>query len=200
MICLFAGPFFQLLGDTLWLTRSYSFSWNIWREIAYIFFVPAGFLFAKMIEQRNFWWSMVPCALFVAGCIGAAAMMPLFRLGAFYPIIGHNALPTVVTSVLSKKLFGATLYPLGLCFPVSLVIFGTAFLKHRLVNTLTGTAFIISGVLFWLGNAGEIDSILIIGDVWLLVTFCYVGYRVHQSVPPTSPTKSSRSISKLAGI
>jgi hypothetical protein len=179
-ICLFAGPFFQLLGDSLWLTRNYNFSWNIWREAASIFFIPAGFLLAKIIERKSFWWSVTSCGLFVVGCIGAAAMMPLFRLSAFYPVVGHNGFPTVVSSVMDKKLFAVTLFPPGLCFPVSLVLYGVAMLKLRILNVLAGVALIVSGVLFWTGNAGEVDSVLIIGDVWLLLTFCYTGYLVDR--------------------
>ena len=179
-ICLFAGPSFQLVGDCLWLTHSYNFSWNIWREVASIFFIPAGFLFTKIIERKSFWWSASCCALFVIGCIGAAAIMPLFRLTAFYPAVGHNGLPTVVTSIMDKKLFGVTIFPPGLCFPVSLVLFGMAILKQKVLNVLAGIAFIASGAFFWTGNAGEVDSILIIGDIWLLLTFCYTGYAIYR--------------------
>ena len=187
MFCLFAGPFLQLLGDCLWLTRNYNFSWNIWREAASVFFIPAGILFAKIIERKSFWWSVTCCALFVIGCIGAAAMMPLFRLSAFYPVVGHNGFPTVVASVMDKKFFAVTLFPLGLCFPVSLVLFGVAMLKYKVLNILTGIAFIIAGILFWTGNAGEVDSILIIGDVWLLLAFCYVGYQAFgETIKPST--------------
>lgn len=176
MICLFAGPFLQVLGDVLWSSRHYSYSWSIWREASYIFFVPAGFLLAKMIERKNFWWAVACSALFVTGCFGAAAMMPLFRLGAFYPSHGHYDFPTIVSSVLDKRLFAVTLYPPGLCFPVSLVLFGVAFLKFKLLRAFIGIALILSGVLFWLGNAGEMESMLIIGDAFLLLTLCQIGY------------------------
>ena len=113
------------------------------------------------------------------GCFGVAAMMPLYRLGAFYPIEQHNAFPAVVTSVLDKKSFAATLYPLGLCFPVSLLAYGIGFLKGRSLRQIVGIAFIVGGILFWLGNAGEVNSILIIGDLWLLATFCYTAYLLY---------------------
>jgi len=156
--------------------HTYDYSWNLWREVSYIFFIPAGLLFAKMIEQKSFAWAMISCALFVTGCIGCVAMMPLFRLGAFYPTKGNDAFPVMVNSVLDKKLFAATIYTPGLCFPVSLVVFGIAFLRYRTFSTVVNIAFILSGVLFWLGNAGEINSLLIIGDGLLLCLFCYVGY------------------------
>lgn len=174
--CLFLGPLFQLTGDTLWKMNAYSYSWNLWREASYLFFIPVGFLFAKIIERKSFAWTVISSALFVTGCLGCAAMMPLFRLGAFYPTEGNNAFPIVVNSVLDKKLFAATLYLPGLCFPVSLVVFGIGFLKYKVFSTVVNTGIILSGVLFWLGNAGEIDSILIIGDGLLLCMFCYVGY------------------------
>jgi hypothetical protein len=89
----------------------------------YIFY-SCRFLIARIIERKSFAWAMISCALFVTGCIGCVAMMPLFRLGAFYPTEGNNAFPVIVSSVLDKKLFAVTLYPPGLCFPVSLVVFG----------------------------------------------------------------------------
>ena len=174
--CLFLGPLLQLIGDTLWKVHTYNYSWNIWREASYIFFIPAGFLIAKILERNSFAWAMISCALFVTGCIGCVAMMPLFRLGAFYPTEGNNAFPVIVNSVLDKKLFAVTLYPPGMCFPVSLVVFGLAFLRYKTFSTLVNIAFILSGVLFWLGNAREINSLLIIGDGLLLCLFCYVGY------------------------
>jgi len=175
-VCLFLGPLFQLTGDVLWKMHTYSYSWNVWREASYIFFIPAGFLFAKIIERKSLNWAMISCALFVIGCIGCVAMMPLFRLGAFYPTEGNNAFPIIVNSVLDKKSFAATLYPPGLCFPVSLVVFGICFLKYKMFSPIVNSAFILSGILFWLGNAGEIDSILIIGDGLLLCIFCFIGY------------------------
>ena len=179
--CLFLGPLFQLTGAMLWKMHTHNYSWNIWREASYIFFIPAGFLIARIIERKSFAWAMISCALFVTGCIGCVAMMPLFRLGAFYPTEGNNAFPVIVSSVLDKKLFAVTLYPPGLCFPVSLVVFGMAFLKYKTFSTVVNIAFILSGALFWLGNAGEIDSLLIIGDVLLLCLFCYIGYLMFGS-------------------
>lgn len=178
-LCLFIGPLLQLIGDALWLNGNYRFSWSIWREVSYVFFIPCGFFFARLIERKSFSWAAVFCALFIVGCFGSATMMPLFRLGAFYPIESHNAFPVVVTSVLDKKLFGATLYPLGLCLPVSLVVLGILLLKYRLTKIAAGIAFILSGIFFWLGNAGEMDTILIVGDACLLVTFCYTGYLIY---------------------
>src|SRR4029079_11056429 len=174
--CLFPGPLFQLVGDTLWKMHTYDYSWNLWREVSYIFFIPAGFLIAKIIERKSFAWAMISCALFVTGCIGCVAMMPLFRLGAFYPTEGNNAFPVIVNSVLDKKLFAVTLYPPGMCFPVSLVVFGIGFLKYKVFSTVVNSALIFSGILFWLGNAGEIDGLLIISDGLLLCVFCYMGY------------------------
>jgi hypothetical protein len=179
LVCLFLGPLLQLIGDALWLTRDYNYSWNIWREMSYIFFVPAGFLLARLLERKSFVWAMIACALFVIGCFGVATMMPLFRLGGFYPIEGHYEFPVVVKSVLDQKGFAVTLFPLGLCFPVSLVVFGTGFLKHKILNKLLAAALIICGVLFWLGNAGEMELSQIIGDVLLLVTLCYAGYLIY---------------------
>jgi len=160
----------------MWLTGNYNFSWNVWRETASIFFIPTGFLLAKIIERESFWWAMSCCALFVIGCFGSAAMMPLFRLGAFYPIETHNAFPAIVTSVLGNKSFAETLYLPGLCLSVSLVIFGVGFLKYKSLKTATSIAFIMSGIFFWLGNAAEMDIVLVIGNISLLITFCYVGY------------------------
>jgi len=174
--CLVLGPLLQLIGDVLWKMHNYRYSWNIWREASYIFFIPAGFLFARIIERKSFTWAMISCGLFVTGCIGCVAMMPLFRLGAFYPTEGNNAFPVVVNSVLDKKFFAATLYPPGLCFPIALVVFGIGFLKYKVFNTVVNSALIFSGILFWLGNAGEIDGLLIISDGLLLCVFCYMGY------------------------
>lgn len=181
LTCLFIGPLLQLIGDSLWLTSNYTYSWNIWREVSYIFFVPGGFLFAKRLEKQSFMWAMIACTLFNIGCFGAAAMMPLFRLGDFYPIAGHNEFPVVVQSVLDKKAFAVTLFPPGLCFPVSLIVFGISFLKYTIFSKLVAVAFIACGVLFWLGNAGEIDSLLIIGDAFILITFCYSGYIIYNN-------------------
>ena len=155
--------------------------------MSYIFFTPVGFyLLAKMLEKKSFIWAMIACALFVIGCFGVATMMPLFRLGAFYPIEEHYDFPNVVQSVLDQKGFAVTLFPLGLCFPVSLVVFGIGFLKHNLLNKLLDIALTICGVLFWLGNAGEIELAQIIGDVLLLVTLCYTGYIIYNDHQPQS--------------
>ena len=172
---MFLGPLFQLIGDSLWVTHNYPYSWNIWREVSYLFFIPSGILLSKKVEGRSIQWAIITCALYITGCFGSATMMPLFRLGAFYPIEGNN-FPSIVQSVLDKKLFAASLFFPGLCFPVSLVLFGFLFFRYRLLPTVLSFAFCVAGILFWIGNAGEVNPILVIGDVWLLAVFCWFGY------------------------
>lgn len=178
--CLFAAPLFQLIGDSMWISHNFSYSWSIWREASYIFFIPVGMLLARLLAAKNAKWTVLSCALFVTGCFGSAAMMPLFRLGAFYPVVGHNEFPAIVQSVFDKNAFAVTLYIPGLCFPVSLVLFGIGFLKYKVLPFSFGFALILSGVFFWLGNAGEIDPVLVIGDAWLLVLFCWLGYLIFR--------------------
>lgn len=136
---------------------------------------------------------MIACAFFVIGCFGSATMMTLFRLGGFYPIEGHNEFPVIVQSVLDQKLFAVTLYPPGLCFPVSLIIFGIGFLKYKALNKMLTFAFIVCGVLFWMGNAMEIDPVLIIGDAFLLITLCCLGYNIFNHQKSSTVTSHSSS-------
>jgi hypothetical protein len=177
--CLFIGPLCQLVGDSLWMTGNYNYSWNVWREASYIFFIPAGFLLAKTLEKKSFTWAMIACALFIIGCFGSAAMMPLFRLGGFYPIEGHYQFPEVVQRVLDKKLFAVTLFPAGLCFPVSFIVFGAGYLRHKLINMGFGLLMMLCGILFFLGNAGEMEALLVAGDSLILFTLCYFGYHLY---------------------
>lgn len=179
--CLLLAPLLQLIGDSLWVSRSFPYSWSLWREASYIFFIPAGFFLARLIARKSATWAVVACAFYVVGCFGSAAMMPLFRLGAFYPVQGANEFPTVVQSVLDKNAFAVTLFLPGLCFPVSLLLFGIAFLKHRVLPAAFGASFILAGILFWLGNAMEINPILVVGDVWLLLLFCGLGYTIFKN-------------------
>src|SRR5215210_4802941 len=178
--CLLLAPLFQLTGDSLWASHTDTYAWTIWRQFSYIFFIPAGFLFAKVIEQKSFVWAAIACALFVIGCFGSAVMMPLFRLGAFYPTKTHYEFPEIVQSVLDKRLFALTLFLPGLCLPVSLIIFGVGFLKHRLLNVIASAGFILSGILFFAGNALEQEVAIVIGDVLLLIVFCYAGYLIYK--------------------
>ncbi|HUP13924.1 MAG TPA: hypothetical protein VM187_17000, partial [Niastella sp.] len=99
ILCLILGPLLQLIGDSLWVSSDYPFAWNVWREASYLFFIPIGFLLAKMVERKNVKWAIAACALYITGCLGSATMMPLFRLGAFYPVESHNAFPAIVQSV-----------------------------------------------------------------------------------------------------
>jgi hypothetical protein len=179
-LCLLIAPLLQLIGDILWINHGFSYSWSIWREASFIFFIPVGFWMARIVETKSVKWALAACAFYVVGCLGVAAMMPLFRLGAFFPIQEHHEFPAIVQSVLDKNAFALTLFPPGLCFPVSLILFGIGLLKYKLLNTPLGFAFVVSGVLFWLGNAMEMDLVLILGDVWLLGLFCCLGYRIFR--------------------
>ncbi|WP_158453810.1 hypothetical protein [Pontibacter korlensis] len=179
LVCLIIAPLFQLIGDALWVTKEYAFSWSVWREASYVFFVPVGILLAKMVEQRSTGWAITCCAFFITGCFGTATMMPLFRLGAFYPTNGGNEFPAIVQSVLGEGFFALTIYPPGLCFPVSLVLFGIAFLKYRLLNTFFGMALILSGLFFWFGNAVGLNLLLLAGDSWLLLTLAYLAFTIY---------------------
>jgi hypothetical protein len=181
ILCLLIAPLFQLIGDILWINHGFSYSWSIWREASFIFFIPVGFWLAKVMETRSVKWALVACAFYVVGCLGVVSMMPLFRLGAFYPIQEHHEFPKIVQSVLDKNAFAVTLFPPGMCFPVSLILFGIGFLKYKLLNTALSLALVLSGILFWLGNAMEMDAILVIGDVWLLGIFCSLGYRIFRN-------------------
>lgn len=173
--CLLLGPLFQFIGDGLWVNHNFSYAWSLWREASYIFFIPVGFLLAKILEPKNTRWAMMACALYVVGCFGAATMMPLFRLGGFYTVSGHDQFPQIVQSVLDRKGFAATLFLPGLCFPLSFIAFGIGFLKYKVLPPFYGFAFLASGILFWLGNAGEIDAILIAGDAWMIIVFFCLG-------------------------
>jgi hypothetical protein len=144
-----------------------------------------------MLERKNFLWAMIACAFFVIGCFGSATMMPLFRLGAFYPIEGHNEFPSVVQSVLDKKLFALTLYPAGLCFPVSLMIFGLGFLRYNTINRIAAFSLMLCSLLYWMGNAMAMDPALIIGDALLLVTSCYLGYYIFSTTKHLSPLRNA---------
>jgi hypothetical protein len=70
-----------------------------------------------------------------------------------------------------------------------MVLFGAVFLKYKLVNVVIGIAFILSGIFFWLGNAMEIESILIIGDIWILLTFCYAGIQFTRTLLSIHPVE-----------
>lgn len=180
LLCLLLAPLLQLIGDALWVSQTSPFAWSIWREASYIFFIPVGFLLAKLVAPKSMNWAIAACALYVVGSFGSAAMMPLFRLGAFYPTEGQNEFPAIVQSVLDKNAFAVTLFLPGLCFPVSLVLFGIAFLKHKVLPAALGVAFCVAGLLFWTGNAMEMNLILIIADAWLLVVFCWLGFVVFK--------------------
>ena len=191
--CLLLAPLFQLIGDSLWISHRYNYAWSLWREASYIFFVPVGFLLAKLLEPKSPKWAVLTCALYVIGCFGSATMMPLFRLGAFYPIIGHNEFPAVVQSVLGKNGFGFTLFLPGLCFPISLLAFGLGFLKHKVLPATLSLAFLAAGIFFFLGNAIEIDPVLIAGDAWLFFLFCSLVYFLFIRKSDASPAQGSKS-------
>jgi hypothetical protein len=176
--CLLLAPMLQLIGDSLWVSQAFPFSWSLWREASFIFFIPAGFLLARLVATKSATWAVLACGFYIVGCIGVTTMMPLFRLGAFYPVQHANEFPSVVQSVLDKGAYAATLFLPGLCFPVSLVLFGIAFLKHRVLPKPFGSSFILAGILFWFGNAMEINPLMVISDVWLLLLFCGLGYVV----------------------
>lgn len=196
--CLVLAPLLQLIGDILWTNHNFLYSWSLWREASYIFFIPVGFLLAKVIARKSIYWAMTSCAFYVIGCLGAIAMMPLFRLGAFFPIQEYHQFPAIVQNVLGEKAFAVTLFIPGLFFPISLVLFGIAFLKYKRLKPLLGIGFLAAGILFWLGNAMEIDTLLIIGDIWLLALFCLAGLHMHKhaSAKGTMTYKSSQHKSK----
>lgn len=190
-VCFILAPLLQLIGDSLWVTKEYPFSWNLWREVSYIFFIPVSLVLAKMLEKHSINWAILCCGLFITGCIGNVAMMPLFRLGAFYPINGHDEFPAIVQSVLGKQAFAVTLFPLGLCFPLSFVFFGIGFLRKKIETSLFGFAFILAGILFFSGNALESDIALVIGDVFMLALLLYVVISVNQEKTIISRNQAS---------
>ena len=183
ILCLILGPLLQLIGDSLWVSGNHPFSWNLWREASYLFFIPVGFLLSKVVERKNVKWAIAACALFIIGCLGSATMMPLFRLGAFYPVAGHNEFPIIVQSAFDKNAFAATLFLPGLCLPVSFVLFGILYLKYKLLLPALASSFCVAGILFWTGNAEEINTVLIAGDAWLLAVFGWFGYIIFRKQP-----------------
>lgn len=187
--CLVLAPLLQLIGDSLWLSHRFPYAWSLWREASYPFFIPVGFLLASQLATKRPTWAVIACAVFVVGCFGVAAMMPLFRLGAFYPVEGHYEFPTVVQSVMGKGSFAATLFLPGLCFPVSFLVFGIGFWKVRVFPTALSLAYLVTGILFWFGNAGEMEALMLISDAWLLVVFCWTGYCIFRKGAPTAKTE-----------
>ncbi len=169
ILCLVTAPLLQLCSDVLWLTGYSKTVMTLIREVSMILFVPTGFWLAYQIGKKAPKTAILCGGLFMTGCMGFAALMPLYRLPDYVPDTIRSQFD--IDHILYATDFAPTIFLFTLCFPLSLLVIGISSFVLGTFSKMVSAWIAISGILFWIGNALHIAFFLIVGDAWLCFTY-----------------------------
>jgi hypothetical protein len=71
-----------------------------------------------------------------------------------------------------------SLFPVGLTFPIGMIILGAALVYAAPVNRLAGVAMIVGGICFPMGRAAGIEWAYIVCDFLLAFSFAFLGWHI----------------------
>jgi len=123
------------------------------------------------------------------GLIGAALAIMGWVIGSRIMVVGQlqallaNGVPGVPADALGKMfqhapLVFVSIIPVGLLFPIGLIVLGITIFVVRPVNRWIGALLAIGGVLFPLGRAVGHEWAIVSCDVVLATTFALIGWQI----------------------
>ncbi len=173
---LVAAPCLLTLADVLQVVRHASIAWTVVMWAAFVLFVPAVFVLARVLRPAAPRLALVAGSLALVGTMAGAAMQVLFRV--VLTLEGAGLDPQVqaaATQALrgSFPLSASTLFP-GALFPLGLMLFGAGLAWARRVAVPGALLLVLGGVLFPVGHAAGIAPALIGGDLVLLAALGWI--------------------------
>ncbi|MEA2488872.1 MAG: hypothetical protein QOH21_664 [Acidobacteriota bacterium] len=124
-----------------------------------------------------------------AGLIGATLVLLGWVVSTRIMVIGQldalltNGVPGVPANSLQKifqhaPLVFASIFPLGLLFPIGLIVLGLTMAVARPIHRSAGVLLAIGGVLFPIGRIGGYEWAVVSSDLALAATFALTGWRI----------------------
>ncbi|WP_128543048.1 hypothetical protein [Larkinella soli] len=195
-LCLIAAPVAQLVGDSYYVIGDFPFAFSLWRWVGHLLFIPALLgLSHYWLRGRADWLGLIGTALVVIGSMGAASLFRIMRLSSVLEV-GQNGFPLVAEQAFGRSPgIAASLFLGSLQFPVGLVVLGAGVLRERSLPGFAGILLMACGLLFWLGNAMEIDACLLAGDTLTLSLLGWLGSRLLEGSdhrPPVVEVRAGR--------
>ncbi|WP_207509288.1 hypothetical protein [Telluribacter humicola] len=187
-VSMFLAPVCLLLGDLIWLQGGLVAEGTFVRWLSYVFLVPAVIGLTHLLQGRSGTLALWAGGISLTGIIGGTSILTLYRLGAVMET-GPDGVPLLLQQVLFKNpLLPATIFLPGSLFPLSLIIFGIAVLRSQKYSFLPGLALILTGPLFWVGNALDVEPVLFLNDLILLGVFAWAARQVWPTPQPEADT------------
>ncbi len=176
MFSMIAAPFLQLVADILWFGNGAIFMGTVIRQLSYVLFIPAvlgaGYLAPSKIKALIASW------LCLLGIGGGIAIVALFRIGAGSDI-GETGLPVFVEQAFATHSgIGFSIFIPGIFFPLGHVAFSLAFWNEKFMCPLS-LLFLLTGILFFMGNALSIKSALFTSDSLMIIIYGWIAQRTH---------------------
>jgi hypothetical protein len=124
-----------------------------------------------------------------AGLIGATLVLLGWTISTRIMVIGQldalltTGVPGVPADALQKifqhaPLVFASIMPIGLLFPIGLIVLGLTMAIARPIHRGVGTLMAIGGVLFPLGRVGGYEWAVVASDLALAATFALTGWQI----------------------
>ncbi len=148
---------------------------------------------SQLLRARADWAGLAGAGATLAGWAVSTRISALIQLDALLRT-GVEGVPAnaLESAFKSAPVVWASVFPVGLLFPLGLVTLGLALFWRRPVNRWSGLLLALGGVLFPAGRAMGIDFAIIACDLTLAAAFVSLGWQIL-SRPEAWETTSSES-------
>ncbi|CAN5530808.1 hypothetical protein BH20ACI3_BH20ACI3_28970 [soil metagenome] len=133
----------------------------------------------QILRARADWIGLLGATFTLIGQTAASRMGVIIQLYALSES-GTAGIPPNLLEILSKSapLVWASIVPIGIFFPLGLIMLGIALVWARPVNRLFGLLLAIGGVLFPIGRALRMAWAITACDIVLGVAFALIGWQI----------------------
>ncbi len=133
----------------------------------------------QILRARADWIGLLGATFTLIGQTAASRMGVIIQFNALSES-GTSGIPPNLPEFLSKSapLVWASIVPIGIFFPLGLIMLGIALVWARPVNWLFGLLLAIGGVLFPIGRALGMAWAITACDIVLGVAFALIGWQI----------------------
>jgi hypothetical protein len=139
--------------------------------------IAAVFGITQLVRRKADRLGLAGAAFTLLGATVGARIMVLVQLASLAePVPGAPA--TLSGLLQSAPIVWVSIIPIGLMYPLGLILLGSALAIARPVNRWIGVLLVIAGILFPIGRALNVDPAVYASDVVLAITYGFLSWEI----------------------
>ncbi|HEX8616006.1 MAG TPA: hypothetical protein VF911_00355 [Thermoanaerobaculia bacterium] len=160
--------------------------------------LTAGAVFGitQLVRRKADRLGLAGGALMILGATVGARIIALHQVGMLATITPGASLDALTAPMKNAPLVFVSLVPIGLMYPIGVILLGIALFIARPVNRTAAILMIVGGVLFPIGRAIGIEPAVYASDAILAITYGYLSHEIltrrelwDDSLASTSPAQ-----------